>query len=212
MLKFVKLFLVALLLVSCSKKDDSKTADDYNLIISTSDGDVKYLMEEAKTPDALQKGLMFRETLPANSGMIFDLKGIQNIAMWMKNTKIPLDMVFLDSDGTINWVFENAVPMSEDYIIPPVAPAAVIELNAGDVKKNNIKIGNVVRHEIFNNMPKAEEVVADETETVTTVAEEEVIVEGIVEDVVVPVAVEAPMPAADEAKPEAVTPEVPDKE
>ena len=150
MFKFVKVFLAVLLIAACSKQDDA--AKEANMIISTANGDVKYVVEEAQTPDELQKGLMFRDSVAENGGMIFDLTNVQNVAMWMKNTKVPLDMIFLDSDGTISWIFENAVPMSEDYIIPPIAPAAVIEVNGGDVQKHGIKIGDVVKHKFLNNV------------------------------------------------------------
>lgn len=165
MFKFVKIFLAILLIVSCSKQDE--TAQKTNMIITTTNGDVKYVVEEAQTPDELQKGLMFRDSVPENGGMIFDLTNVQNVAMWMKNTKIPLDMIFLDTDGTINWIFENATPLSEDYIIPPVAPAAVIEVNGGDIQKHGIKIGDIVKHKFLNNfseqVPEAAAPVVEET-------------------------------------------------
>lgn len=154
MIKFIKLFLVVLLLASCSKKDNE--AADYNMIISTSQGDVTYAVENAQTIDELQKGLMFRDSLAPDTGMIFDLSKVQNVAMWMKNTKIPLDMIFIDSDGSISWIYENAQPLSEDYIIPPMAPYAVVEINAGDIQKHGIKVGDIVKHKFLNNFDNKE--------------------------------------------------------
>lgn len=173
MFKFVKVFLAVLLIAACSKQDDA--AKEANMIISTANGDVKYVVEEAQTPDELQKGLMFRDSVAENGGMIFDLTNVQNVAMWMKNTKVPLDMIFLDSDGTISWIFENAVPMSEDYIIPPIAPAAVIEVNGGDVQKHGIKIGDVVKHKFLNNVAETAPAapVAESEETPAPAAVEE---------------------------------------
>ncbi len=191
MFKFVKVFLAILLIAGCSKQDE--TAQEANMIITTANGDVKYVVEEAQTPDELQKGLMFRDSVPENGGMIFDLTNVQNVAMWMKNTKVPLDMIFLDADGTINWIFENAAPMSEDYIIPPVVPAAVIEVNGGDVQKHGIKIGDVVKHKFLNN--SAEQV----SEAAAPVAEETVAPESVEEAPVQEPAVETPAEPAPEA-------------
>lgn len=153
MTKFIKLFLAVLLLASCSPKEENNQAAKGNLIISTGTGDIVYQVENANTPEELEIGLMNRDSLGENAGMIFDLSHVSNkVAMWMKDTKISLDMLFVKPDGQIFWIFENAVPMSEEFIIAPEPAAAVVEINAGDVKKNNIQIGDTVRHEFFNNM------------------------------------------------------------
>lgn len=111
MTKFIKLFLAVILLAGCSKKNDES-----NLTVLTGGGEVSYTVEEAKTVPELEKGLMFRESLAPNAGMIFDLSKVEHTAMWMKNTKIPLDMIFIDGDGVISWIYENAQPESDpDY-------------------------------------------------------------------------------------------------
>lgn len=144
MTKFIKLFLAVILLAGCSKKNDES-----NLTVLTGGGEVSYTVEEAKTVPELEKGLMFRESLAPNAGMIFDLSKVEHTAMWMKNTKIPLDMIFIDGDGVISWIYENAQPESLTLIIPPFPAAAVLEINAGDVKKHGIKTGDKIEHEFF---------------------------------------------------------------
>lgn len=130
MSKFLKLFLALIVVAGCSPKENSG-----NLTISTENGDVRYNVEEAQTPEELEKGLMNRDSLAADSGMIFNLADVENqVAMWMKDTKIPLDMLFVNSNGRIFFIEENATPMSEELIIAPEPALAVIELNAGDVK------------------------------------------------------------------------------
>ena len=95
MSKFLKLFVVALLLVSCSKKDENQVVNTNELTIVSQDGaKTSFFVEEAVTKEQLTKGLMGRESLPEKNGMIFNLGGFTNIAMWMKDTKIPLDMIF----------------------------------------------------------------------------------------------------------------------
>ncbi len=149
MTRVLKLFAVVLLLCSCSKSEEVKTSQ---LTIKTDDGNVVYTVETAQTDEELQKGLMYRESLPTKHGMIFDLSKHQSqlVAMWMKNTKIPLDMLFINPDGVIYWVKENAQPMSEQLIVPPAAARAVIEINGNDVEKYNIKVGQKVEHVMFD--------------------------------------------------------------
>ena len=144
MTKFIKLFLAVVLLAGCSEKNDKS-----NLTVLTEGGEVSYTVEEAKTVPELEKGLMFRESLAPDAGMIFDLSKVEHTAMWMKNTKIPLDMIFIDGDGTISWIYENAQPESLTLIIPPFPAYAVLEVNAGDVKKHGIKTGDIIKHEFF---------------------------------------------------------------
>ena len=147
MSKFVKLFAVALLLTACSKKDNKLS----ELVFMTSDGPVTYQVETAVTKDEMSRGLMERKSLAENSGMLFALQGQQEIAMWMQDTYIPLDMVFVNQDGKIVWIYQNAEPMSTRLIRPQTTEplSAVIEINAGDVEKNGIKVGDTVQHELL---------------------------------------------------------------
>lgn len=194
MTKFIKLFLAVILLASCSKK-----SEESNLTVLTDNGEVTYMVENAQTVAELEKGLMFRESLAPKAGMIFDLSKVEKVAMWMKNTKIPLDMIFIDKDGTISWIFENAEPESKTLIMPPFPAVAVLEVNAGDVQKNKIKTGDVVRHKFFSNdtddQPVSEARAVDEAEIKAMAADE------------VPVASEKTDTANDAVKPAGDAPE-----
>lgn len=154
MSKILKLFFLSLLIISCSKEAEIKPTTP--LVIKTSGGEIIYSVEVATTPDELQKGLMERESMPENYGMIFNMEPVRPTAMWMKDTLIPLDMLFIAPDGSISLIYENTKPMSEDLLISRQPVRAVIELNAGQVQKNNIKVGDKVRHQILENMVELE--------------------------------------------------------
>ena len=98
------------------------------------------------------KGLMFRRSLPAKSGMLFVYDRPQAATMWMKNTYIPLDMVFIASDGTIKHVHANAVPLSTDAVPSQFPVRAVLEINGGSARLLGIKPGDKVKHPIFGNV------------------------------------------------------------
>lgn len=106
-------------------------------------------VEMAVTPEDRSKGLMFRKELPAGQGMLFDFEGEGPIAMWMKNTFISLDMIFIRADGRIARIAENTTPHSETTI-PSGAPVkAVLEVVAGTAKRLGIATGDRVAHRIF---------------------------------------------------------------
>lgn len=154
MSKFLKIALMVMLAAACSKFD--KRSD-----VSIVNGDTEkaaYKVELAQTDDEMRTGLMNREKLDENSGMLFNLgKFDVPTAMWMKDTKIALDMLFIDKDGTVFWIYENAEPESTKLIVAPFPAFAVLEINAGDVKKHDIKIGDTVKHEWFKADAKADE-------------------------------------------------------
>jgi len=106
-------------------------------------------VEMAVTPEDRSKGLMFRKELPAGQGMLFDFEGEGPIAMWMKNTFVSLDMIFIRADGRIARIAENTTPHSETTI-PSGAPVkAVLEVVAGTAKRLGIATGDRVAHRIF---------------------------------------------------------------
>jgi uncharacterized protein len=92
---------------------------------------------------------MFRQSLPADAGMLFDFGETRPVAFWMKNTLIPLDMLFIAADGGIADIHERAVPRSEATIEARVPVRAVLELNGGTVARLGIKRGDRVHHPIF---------------------------------------------------------------
>lgn len=121
------------------------------LTIQTERGSHKFDVELATTPDQLSVGLMYRRSLAVDAGMLFDYSRPQKVAMWMKNTLIPLDMVFIDASGTVAHISERAVPKSLRTISSKVPVRAVLELNGGTVARLKIKIGDRIRHAIFGN-------------------------------------------------------------
>ncbi len=96
------------------------------------------------------KGLMFRKELPEGQGMLFDFQRDQEIAMWMKNTYIPLDMIFISADGRIRRIAENTEPISE-RIIPSGGPVrGVLEVIGGTARKLGLAPGDRVAHPMFS--------------------------------------------------------------
>ena len=141
MKKLFQILFTITILCSCSKTELAP------ITIQTSNGEVTYFVELADTQEKMIKGLMYREHLNKDSGMIFifDETHPQPIAMWMKNTFIPLDMLFVSKDKTIIGIAQNTEPLSLKTIRPTTKPSAyVIELNAGEAKKHGIKIGDKV--------------------------------------------------------------------
>lgn len=119
------------------------------LDIVTQSGRRHFQVEVMRTDSEREKGLMFRKFMPADRGMLFDFKAERPVAMWMKNTYLPLDMIFIGKDGKIVSVAENAEPLSET-IIPSQAPAlAVLELNAGAAAEIGVRPGDTVDHGLF---------------------------------------------------------------
>jgi uncharacterized protein len=121
------------------------------LTIVSATGSHRFTVEVAETPAQMEQGLMFRRSLPENAGMLFDYKQPTVATMWMRNTLIPLDMLFVDAQGRIVNIRERAVPQSLDVIAALAPVRAVIELNGGTAARLGIAPGDRVEHAIFGN-------------------------------------------------------------
>ena len=122
-----------------------------SLTIVAGGRDLKFEVDLATNDAERSRGLMFRKQLGAYEGMLFDFYQEMPVSFWMKNTLIPLDMVFIAADGTVKHVHANAVPMSTDAI-PSLYPVrAVLEINGGSAALLGIKPGDKVKHPIFGN-------------------------------------------------------------
>lgn len=114
------------------------------LVIHTSKGDALFTVEIADTPARAMHGLMFRKELAEDHGMLFLFRPPQDVAMWMKNTLIPLDMIFIRADGTIAYIAENAKPQSLKLIRSGQNVSAVLEIGGGIAKRIGAKPGDRV--------------------------------------------------------------------
>ena len=115
----------------------------------SSNKEVAFTSEVAQTIDQKAKGLMFRRSLDDQAGMLFPYDKPQEITMWMRNTYIPLDMLFIRADGTIHRIESMTEPFSEATIASQGDVVAVLELNGGAAGRLGIKAGDVVRHRAF---------------------------------------------------------------
>jgi len=120
-----------------------------SLEVASADGSHAFAVEVATSAEQLAQGLMYRRSLAADAGMLFDFGRVQPVSMWMKNTYIPLDMVFIAADGRVVGVAERAVPQSLAIIAAPAPVRAVLEVNGGTVARLGIRAGDQVIHPIF---------------------------------------------------------------
>ncbi len=109
-------------------------------------GTARFRVAVADSPRTRGKGLMNVSRMPASKGMLFLYEAPQHATFWMKNTLIPLDMIFMDETGTITRIHENAVPMDETVIDGGQGVRAVLEINGGMARKIGIAEGDALRH------------------------------------------------------------------
>lgn len=119
------------------------------LEIVTKSGVHVFSVEIAKTDEERATGLMYRKELAEGRGMLFDFTPEQPVSMWMKNTFIPLDMIFIRSDGRILRIAENTEPHSEKIISSGGLAKGVLEVIGGTAKKYGIQAGDRVAHPLF---------------------------------------------------------------
>lgn len=123
------------------------------LQIESRDGKIhEFIVELALDDGQRQQGLMNRKSMELGKGMLFDFGRDREVTMWMKNTLLPLDMLFISKDGRITHINENAVPHSEQIISSRGAVRYVLELNGGASKNFAINIGDIVRSKQIGNV------------------------------------------------------------
>ena len=136
--------LLGLVVVGPARAQKAEPFKTGALAIQTANGRHHFTVEIALSDRQQEQGLMFRRSLAPDAGMLFDYKSPTQITMWMKNTFIPLDMIFIGADGRIVRIAERTVPQSAE-IIPSGAPArAVLEVNGGTAQRLGIKVGDKV--------------------------------------------------------------------
>lgn len=122
------------------------------LAVAKADGERLYFnIELALTPAQHAQGLMHRTAMPEDSGMLFIFQSPRKASFWMKDTLIPLDMIFVHPDGTIHHIHHNARPQDETSITAQFPAKAVLELNGGTADKLGIKEGDQLIHRLFRN-------------------------------------------------------------
>ncbi len=123
------------------------------LVLITTDGERAVTVEIAETPEDMAVGLMFRTALPEGHGMLFPSAAPREANMWMRNTYIPLDMVFIRADGVVHRIEPMTQPLSEDIIASKGDVLAVLELPGGAAGRMGLKAGDRVKHSRFQNAP-----------------------------------------------------------
>ncbi|MBO7244965.1 MAG: DUF192 domain-containing protein [Alphaproteobacteria bacterium] len=113
-------------------------------IIQTKENSYTFQTDIADTPLKQQQGLMFQKEIPDNYGMTFIFENKSILRMWMKNTYLPLDMIFFDENGRITHIHKNAEPFSEEIILSKEPAVGVIEVLGGTTTNKQIKIGDQI--------------------------------------------------------------------
>jgi uncharacterized protein len=132
------LFIAAMPLAACS--------DEGRLVLHTDSGEHSFNVELVDTPETRQQGLMFRQELADDAGMLFDFKAERPVSFWMQNTYIPLDMIFIDAKGVVKTIHDNARPHDTTSIPSNVPVQFVLEIPGGRSEEIGLKPGDTMEH------------------------------------------------------------------
>ncbi len=122
-------------------------ADDSQLVIQSKTGEHAFTVDVVDTNETRARGLMYVESLAPDAGMLFDFKAERQVSFWMRNTLIPLDMLFIAADGTIKNIHANAIPHDETSIPSDGAVQFVLEIPGGRSAELGIEAGDTVEHD-----------------------------------------------------------------
>jgi len=142
----VPLFLVLLVFVP-ARAQQEVIFERSSLKIETADAVHSFDIEVATNDEQRARGLMFRNEMAPDAGMLFVYRRDRVLTMWMANTYLPLDMLFIGSDGRIVRIAENTIPLSRTTISSRNRARAVLELNAGTARRLGINVGDVVKYD-----------------------------------------------------------------
>lgn len=127
----------------------TRAAEFQTLEIASRNGVHPFMVEIATTDQERAQGLMYRKELPEGRGMLFDFKRDQEVSMWMKNTYVSLDMIFIRADGRIARIAEHTEPLSTKIVSSGGPVRGVLEVVAGTARKLGIAAGDRVAHPMF---------------------------------------------------------------
>jgi hypothetical protein len=144
---FVYSLIVVLVMLTASPADAKMRRE--SLSIRATNGTIAFDIEVAETPDDQARGLMFRTSVPQLTGMLFPYTPAREITMWMRNTYVSLDMLFIRADGVIHRIEAHTEPLSERVISSGAPATGVLEIAAGEAARLGIKPGDIVLHRHF---------------------------------------------------------------
>lgn len=145
--------LIALLTVNQLLAAEPQVLDRSELVLESGDRTFLFEVEVAAGAEERRVGLMYRREMAPDAGMLFDFGRSQPVAMWMRNTYIPLDMLFIDEGGEIVNIAHDTVPHSEAVLQSAGPVRFVLEVPAGTSRLLGIGPGDIVRHSAIGNMP-----------------------------------------------------------
>jgi uncharacterized membrane protein (UPF0127 family) len=146
-MKILLIAMMSMMFFTAGYAADAKTE---KLTVVSKDGTEHYFnVEIAATPVDREVGLMFRTSMDPDHGMLFEMEANATVEFWMKDTLIPLDMLFVASDGTIKTIHENAIPKDLTPLSSNVPVTGVIELNGGRASALGIAVGDKVVFPFF---------------------------------------------------------------
>jgi uncharacterized membrane protein (UPF0127 family) len=147
--RWVSVFIALMFALALGASSRLSAADLQTLEIASKNGVHIFSIELAKSNEERARGLMYRKELAEGKGMLFDFAPEQDVSMWMKNTYVSLDMIFIRGDGRILRIAEDTEPLSERIISSGGPVRAVLEVVAGTARKLGLAPGDRVAHPLF---------------------------------------------------------------